>query len=310
MVTPVKANSTIAAVAASDSLYLDHLRSRVARITPECAASMLATLSYERQRNISSKHVDYLRAMMEKGELSDLILQEAEFPNGRKVLVDGYHRLTALIQFGQPLLAVVVTHHVDDEDGLNERYAKIDRPATRKPSDMLRAFGLDQQADLTPSMLKIISAGAVIVANDFPRNSGGDNQKSVITRTHDVQKWLGEGEAYSTCIAGCAHEIKTLLTRAPVVAVALATLRYQRGIAETFWSRIAAEDALPKDSPEGRLLTWLRANRVNTVGSQVIYARYVAGAWNAYYEGRSLKLIRIVDASAPVFLAGTPIGKA
>lgn len=310
MVAALKPNSTPSPSGANDALYLDHIRARVTRVTPERAAQMLSTLAYERQRNISSKHVDYLLAMMGKGELTDLLIQEAEFPNGRRVLVDGYHRLSALVQFGQPLLAVVVTYRVNDEQELNERYAKIDRPATRRPSDMLRAFGVDQQTELSAKMLKVVSAGAVIVANDFPRNSGGNNQKSVITRTNDVQKWISEGEAYAACLSGCTNEIQVLLTRAPVVAVALATLRYQRGLAESFWSRIAAEDALPKDSPEARLLAWLRANRVNQVGQQVIYCRYVAGAWNAYYESRPLKLLKIADPSAPVVIAGTPYGKA
>jgi hypothetical protein len=311
MVTALKSDSTTpSGDQMPDSLILDHIRSRVTRITPERAAVMLGTLAYERQRNISSKHVDYLLAMMQKGELTDLLIQEAEFPNGRKVLVDGYHRLSSLVQYGQPLLAVVVTYRVNSEQELNERYAKIDRPATRRPSDMLRAFGIDQQTELSAKMLKVVSAGAVIVANDFPRTSGGNNQKSVITRTHDVQKWIAEGEAYAACLAGSTSEIQVLLTRAPVVAVALATLRYQRGLAESFWSRIAAEDALPKDSPEARLLAWLRANRVNQVGQQVIYSRYVAGAWNAYYESRPLKLLKIADPSAPVVIAGTPYGKA
>lgn len=310
MVASVRQESTTANGTAPDALYLDHIRARVTRIAPERAAQMLETLSFERQRNIAPKHVEYLLAMMRKGELTDLLIQEAEFPNGRRVLVDGYHRLTALVEYGQSLLAVIVTYRVASEDELNERYAKIDRPATRRPADMLRAFGVDQQTDLSARMLKTISAGAVIVANDFPRNSGGNNQKSVITRTNDVKKWLEEGQAYAACLAGCTNEIQILLSRAPVVAVALATLRYQRGPAETFWSRIAADDGLSKESPEGSLLRWLRANRVNQVGQQVIYARYVAGAWNAYYEGRALKLLKIADPSAPVVIAGTPFSRA
>lgn len=293
---------------ASDSLILDHLRARVVRITPERATQMLATLAFERQRSISSKHVEYLLAVMRSGELTDLLIQEAEFPNGRKVLVDGYHRLTALVQFGKPLLAVIVTYHVNNDQELAERYAKIDRPATRKPKDMLRAFGVEERAELPSKMLNTVSAGVAIVANDFSRNSGSLAAKSLIQRTHNVEDWLPEGQAYAACLAGCTNEINMLLSRAPVVGVALATLRHQAGLAETFWSRIAADDGLLKDSPEGRLLAWLRATRVNRVG-QFMYCRYVAGAWNAYCEGRTLKLLKINDPSAPVSIAGTPYGR-
>jgi hypothetical protein len=294
---------------ANESLYLDHLRARVVRITPERAAAMLATLSFDRQRNIAPKHVEYLLAMMQNGELSDLLIQEAEFPNNRKVLVDGYHRLTALIQYGKPLLAVIVTYHVNDEQELAERYAKIDRPATRKPKDMLRAFGIEARAEMSSKVLSAVSAGVALDANDFPRHSGSIGAKSLIQRTNAVDAWLSEGQAYAACLHGCTNEMSLLLTRAPVVAVALATLRYQTGAAETFWSRIAAEDGLLRDSPEGRLLAWLRANRVTRVG-QFMYCRYVAGAWNAYYENRSLKLLKVTDPSAPVTIVGTPYGKA
>ena len=304
MVAVLKPDST---TTTNDSLILDHLRARVVRITPERAAQMLATLAFERQRNISPKHVGYLLATMEAGELTDLLIQEAEFPNGRKVLVDGYHRLTALIQYGQPMAAVIVTHRVNDEQELAERYAKIDRPATRKPRDMLRAFGIEDRSELTPKMLTTISSGITIVANDFPRHSGDFGNKSLIQRTNNVEQWLNEGRAYAACLAGCTNEVSLLLSRAPVVAVALATLRHQPGLAEAFWSRVAADDGLSRDSAEGRLLTWLRATRVARMG-QFIYARHVAGAWNAYYEGRTLKLLKISDPSAPVRIAGTPYG--
>lgn len=296
-------------IPAQESLYLDHLRTRVVRITPERAATMLATLSFDRQRNIAPAHVEYLLAMMQNGELTDLLIQEAEFPNGRKVLVDGYHRLNALVQYGKSLLGVIVTYRVADEQELAERYAKIDRPSTRKPKDMLRAFGVEARAEMSQKMLAAISAGVVLVANDFPKHSSGPGGKSLIQRTHAVESWLPEAQAYAGCLSGSTNEITLLLQRGPVVAIALATLRDQPGLAETFWSRIAADDGLLKDSPEGRLLAWLRANRVAKIG-QWMYCRYVAGAWNAYYENRSLKLLKVYDSSSPVHIAGTQFGKA
>lgn len=287
----------------------DALRARVVRITPERAATMLTTLSFERQRAISPKHVEYLLATMRTGELTDMVIQEAEFPNGRKVLVDGYHRLTALVQYGRPLLAVIVTHSVNSEHELAERYAKIDRSFVRKPKDMLRAFGIEDRSEMSVKMLSTVSAGVAIVANDFPRHSGSIGARSLIQRTNNVDAWLPEGRLYAACLNGATNEVSLLLSRAPVTAVALATLRYQPSLAEPFWSRIAADDGLLKDSPEGRLLTWLRANRVTQHG-QFFYCRHVAGAWNAYFEGRTLKLLKIADPSAPVSIAGTPYGKA
>lgn len=307
MVAALKPDSSTPPMA--EGLILEQLRARVVRITPERATQMLATLAFERQRNIAPRHVEYLLAMMQNGELTDLLIQEAEFPNGRKVLVDGYHRLTALVQFGKGLPAVIVTHRVNDDQELAERYAMIDRPATRKPKDMLRAFGIEERAEVSGKMLNTISAGVAIVANGFPRHSGTIGHKSLIQRTNNVDAWLAEGRVFAACLTGSTNEVSLLLSRAPVTAVALATLRYQPELAEPFWSRIAADDGLTKDSPEGRLLTWLRANRVTQHG-QFFYCRHVAGAWNAYYEGRTLKLLKISDPSAPVTIVGTPYGKA
>lgn len=308
MVIAVQSDSSTPPNGVADSLYLDQLRARVTKITPERAASLLETLAFERQRNIMAAHVEYLLAMMQVGELTDLLIQEVEFPNGRKVLVDGYHRLTALVQYGRPLLAVIVTHRVNDEHDLAMRYAKIDRPSTRKPRDMLRAFGVDQESELTAKMLSTVNAGVAILMSDFSKHGAVVGQKSLIQRTDATRGWLPEGRAYASCLAGSSNEVSMMLSRAPVTAIALATLRYQPGPAETFWSRIAAEDGLPKDSPEARLLAYLRTNRVARVG-QGLYCRYVATAWNAYYTNRTLKLLKVYDPSAPVSLAGTPVGR-
>jgi hypothetical protein len=67
---------------------------------------------------------------------------------------------------------------------------------------------------------------------------------------------------------------------------------------------------LAADDPRYVLLNWLRGNisaaaRGRQGMPEITYCLYVAGAWNAFFEGRTLKLLKISDPQAPVRLSGT-----
>lgn len=294
----------------SDATSLDHLRARVTLITPDRARLMLSSLSFDRQRNIRPYHVDYLTKVTESGELRDLIVQECELPNGRKILVDGYHRLMAIIKTNKALPAVIVTHRVMDDGGIAERYAMIDRPSSRTTADALKAFDVTSKTKLSPSMLSTIAAAASVVNNDFPTHYRGHEFRSMIQRAHTTEDWLAEGEQYSDCIAGASKEIHRAMTRVSVMAVGLATLRYESEKASEFWTRVALEDGLARNSPEWTLLRFLRNSQefsLASVGKEA-YTRYVISAWNAFFEGRDLQLIRAIS-SRSMRINGTPYAR-
>lgn len=305
---PEREHSTSPNGVATEQRVLDQIRSFTAVISPARAAEMLTDFNtFEGQRAVRPRHVAYLLSAMQAGELVDLALIFAELPDGSRMLVDGQHRLTALAQFTKPLPASIVVHRVNDRRQLATRYAMIDRQASRTPGEMLHAFGLDARTGLSRTTLSYVGAGVTIVASGFSRYAIS-HTRSLIKRTHDVEAWLPEGLIYARWLEGGSQEVTKLLWRAPVVAVALATIRYQPTVAETFWKSIVDEAPIPKFDARARLLAYLRSNRVAPIG-QYLYCRHVAGAWNAYFTGRTLERLQIKDPSLPVRIMGTPYGR-
>jgi hypothetical protein len=252
--------------------------------------------------------VAYLLDIMERGQLTDLVISEVEMPDGRRVLVDAYHRLTALIHYGRSLPAVLITYKANSDDELAERYGKIDRPLVRRPIDMLRAAGLERESGLKPKQLKVVSSGAHIAHHNF----GGvsfSRQKSLIDRTDETSEWLDEGLLFMAAIEGCSNEVRKLLERAPVCAVALVTFRHQAEAATAFWHTTAMEDSLARDSPQAVLLKWLRSSNVATAKGRAHYSRYVSLAWNAFFQGRRLTILKISDIDDSINIEGTPLGR-
>lgn len=282
---------------------LDHLRTYSLLLTPLRAQFIIDHQMWPRQRLVRPAHVSYLASAIELGEMTTISLIFAELPDQRRYLIDGQHRLHALLQANTTLPCSVAVHKVADEDAVSRLYLTIDRQATRTALDGIRAFGIGGDLNTSPTILNRIGRGVTLAETGFSRTSR--QNKSLIWRTNAVQNWLPEGLRYAEHLAGVPHETQRLLWRGPVVAVAVVTLRHS-SFADEFWSRAASGEMLTADDPRSRLMVWLRSHRVADLGNEVVYARHVAVCWNAFVEGRMLKIVKVQDPSAPIRLVGTP----
>ena len=279
------------------------LRTWVEDVTPGGARSILNTRNWSRQRPLRRQHVAYLVDCINLGELTTLSLMYGELPDGQLVLVDGQHRLDALSRTAMTLPAVVTSIAVADDDAIARLFATIDRQSTRTPADMLRASGLEERSGVSVTVLRDISSAAGMAQSGFSQNYRP--VRSMIQRTQATEEWLPEGREYHGCLEGGDGLVVSYLWRMPVAAVGLATLRHQPERAVDFWHGAAQEDGLSRNDPRAQLVKWLRAHRSNSHGT-FIYARYVAAAWNAFFERREIERVQVSDASGPMRLFGTP----
>lgn len=276
-------------------------------VSSEEAVRILETVNWERQRDVSDAHVRDLRMAILKGELTFLTLAYAQLPDGRLVLVDGQHRLWALSDLNRSLDATVVVHRVHTDREVGELYLKYDRSKARGPDVALKALGVLENSPVRSHFVKRMSPAVALIRSGFSRSYRQD--KSFIDRADDVRTWLPEITLYHDALAGISQPTHRRLVRAAVAAVALVTFKHQPGMASEFWSRTASQEMLKADDPRYRLMAWLNENTTtrNKRGlSEVAYALHVAGAWNAYAEGRALKLLKVADTSAAIRIAGTP----
>jgi hypothetical protein len=89
------------------------------------------------------------------------------------------------------------------------------------------------------------------------------------------------------------------------MAVALVTIRSTGKDAEDFWHAAAMDDGLAKEDPRKILHYFVRLSKVKQYDPHV-YCRYVASAWNAAYEGRTITSVQAGSPSTPLLLLSTP----
>ena len=92
-----------------------------------------------------------------------------------------------------------------------------------------------------------------------------------------------------------------------ILAVALYTLRHQPARAREFWMGLAEHDGLRKNDPRATLYSDI-LTRTMATGSIRQRVQQPALAWNAFCEGRDLKIIKCIDGAA-LTLWGTPLAK-
>ena len=97
--------------------------------------------TFDRNRPIVDGAVKHYAAQMEEGKFlnaTPLILALVEDTN-RLVLVDGQHRLSAVIQWKGKMKFTFITYYLQDEGQLSDLYATIDVGRSRNLSDNVRA---------------------------------------------------------------------------------------------------------------------------------------------------------------------------
>lgn len=118
---------------------MDGLDVKLETITPKQASAYLK-LNLENNRTISKRWVGNIALLMEKGQW-DLNGETIKFSideNGQEVLIDGQHRLMAIVQYGKPFNQLVVR-------GLPvDTFKTIDSGRKRQAHDVLKIMGHSQ----------------------------------------------------------------------------------------------------------------------------------------------------------------------
>jgi hypothetical protein len=284
--------------------------SRVVMVTPALAQTWLETCCYQRQRSIRPQVVTGYAAMIERGEWRLVNSLKFATLGDRPLLIDGYHRLTAVVAAARAVEFVVETYQVGSAEELNALYSAIDRGRPRVLTDVYRAMDLAADLGMQERWVRSIGEAHPYIASQFAAGPGRVIV-SAAERVAFVRAWVNEARRLWACWSAGSKATRRLLDVAPVNAVALYTLRYQPDMAELFWSIVAENDGLRRGSPEHTLLDWLADHRVASI-TGALYCRYVANAWNAYYSNREITSLAIKDRrlDLPTVILGTPLSRA
>lgn len=257
----------------------DTMTTRVETITPEWAAKILA--AHDPNRNLRPAHVSRLARAIKDGQWM-LTHQGVAFDREGRLL-DGQHRLAAVVLAGKPVLMNVTT----DADPAS--FAAVDSGLKRSAADVLHLAGFTGGHQL---------AAAARLHNQIRVNPSARTLTSAYSLDNSaIPDYVA---AHPALLPSHSDARRCSHTRIPIsnLTAALTLIRETTGDAyalASFVDRIADGAGLAPGDP--RLTLREAALRSRGSGGRrgvgaVEQAAYVIKAWNAYRTGRVLPSLR------------------
>lgn len=289
----------------------NRIREGFQSLTPSDAAEVLEHCSYDRQRKIDAMHAATLREMMQRGAwLEKSQLDFGRMPDGKLWLVNGHHRLTAQAASGRTLVWSIAIHNCVTMDDLRSLYYRYDTNVRKRSSEnILQGVDFAGQHGLTKQMARTLFDAAPIIASGMSAGNRQTLTGAIARRLTDErmalsEQFVSEASIYQKCIEAAPANLKRKLLLPTVGAVAFVTLSYVPDVAAEFWSGLSQNDGLRRGDARATLIQDLTTRSGNS-GSQQQYLVAATKAWNAYHDGRLLKIIKVNTGQA-TRIAGTP----
>lgn len=285
----------------------------VVKIAPGIAQRILEELNFPGQRKIDSRRVFSHHHAIIKGDWIELYpIHFALLPDGRIWLIDGQHRLAAMAAQDAPTPVTIRIVEVNSEKEARNFYTGFDgKGSVRTNQQILDAVGLAESLGLSNRMVRAVYEAAPLLLNGLEPISGSILIKAnpgmylQSNRMAVVSEWAKQAKAYEDITRSAGKALYEKLRKTGPVAVALYTGRYQPAKATEFWRGIANNDGLRRGDPRHTLIQDFMVREVS-LGSVRQRVQQSVLAWNAFCEGRDLKIIKCVT-GAPIVVWGTPL---
>lgn len=274
--------------------------------TPAQANMVMKWCRYERQRdeNRARSHIATLAEEMRRGSWLEKSQLDFARIGGRLVLVNGHHRMRAQIESGQDILWNIAIHKCASESELRGLYYRFDTNLRkRSASNIMDGVGFADDADIRKETAKALWGAAQLIKDGmrFRRYSQAEGARSILTdeRLAICHEYVEEARFYESCVKSAPGHMRRKLRNVSMFALAMVTLKNDPEKARQFWQGLAEDDGLNKGDPRKTLLMDMQAR---SGMSGLVAAHLMAGtrAWNAYREGRDLKIIKVTGHSIPI----------
>ena len=281
------------------------MNSTLTLITPDKAQALLETC-YQGQRPLRQHHVRFLRHLMRTGHWRQGAEIHCARVEGERFLVNGQHTLTALVQEGLAAWLTVVEIDVPTLAGIGRLYEAFDRNMTRSLDDIYQSDPEIGRYGWTAKQLKAMSGAVALLATGFAQDAPFADivltLRDPFVRAELLRDWSREATEAFGAMQG---QLRRYLLRSGVLSVLLATYRYVPQQAGQFWPAVCQDSGLTAGMPARALVHFLLTTPSRVLGAPA-YARHVASAWNAFYEGHPLRTLVPRAGANPIRIAGTP----
>jgi hypothetical protein len=287
----------------------------IREVTPEMATQWLETMPYDQQRNVSDAWVDYIAEEMRREHFQQGTKLTIAILDGRPLLIDGQHRLWAVVRSELPQSFIVYEVEARDKEHIAWLYATTDIGRKRPPSELTKGMGIASEYGITQGQVDALAAAVTFMKSGLTRQ---DNKGS---RLHPDDLLLGV-----RLYAPYATQLFDLVTgdtimgrasrRAATLVAAVLTMRYVRPseTAMEFWRGVVKDDGIkagdPRKFANRHLLnsSMMNGRRTGaTVMTPAKSVRILAACFNAYVAGREIaQTPKVLDEAAPINIVGVP----
>lgn len=285
----------------------DYIHEGMVTLSPLQMNAVLKECGYEGQRGVTQRHVLVLADLMKRGQWQAKSQIDFAHYMGRLILVNGYHRAYAQVRSGKTIEWAVAVHRCRTEGDLRALYHAFDTNIRmRSGQDILKANGFGEQHGISAVVANSLYAAIPYIASRFdiaPKSRNFLVAKQVDLRLQLASEYAGAAGKYAACLDGLSAIRKSRFKGGAITAVAVVTLRYQREEAWKFWYGVAQNDGLKRGDPRLALVNDMMTRRPN--GNQVEAFAPAIVAWNAFFNDRELKLVKVLD-SFVAEIDGTP----
>ncbi len=281
-------------------------------VTPAIATYILNWFNFAGQRKLVKQHVATLTEAMKCGDfLAGSQLQFGALPDGSFHLINGQHRLAAVIASSSRVEFVVTIHRCASRQELDEAYRKLDYlQKLRSPATIVGLCDFLVEADIRrPIAIGALSAIAII-ANGMHVPTWGRplpiEVKTAEGKFRHMRPFVPQIKLYDEIVRGCPTNMYPRVVAGPFMAPCLIILRDQPETGTKFVSAVSDGASLDKGDPRLTLhqtlsnKTWAKNKR----GSAVTFA--VCNTWNAFVRGKKVEILR--DFGTEPELLGCKIG--
>lgn len=279
-------------------------------IAASAASAILEHEMYEYQRVCRTSDVrKYAMTMIRQEWLPGSLITFCVWQK-RRYLVNGQHRLHAVVMAGQPQIFEVQQIPVESYEEIAQWYRVFDRLRLRVLTELYQPFHLPEKHNTNKTQNTHLMACLTPLAAGFENTSDRNHDvkmytESPLIRMAFLDAWIEEGRRYFEDTRGARQKITTNLRRTGIMAVALVTYRSTGNDAEEFWHQVAMDDGLRSDDPRKRLNIFLGSTQSGEYPAHML-ARYAASAWNAAWQERTLQNLTPQADRHPLRLEGTP----
>lgn len=280
------------------------MKIEIVEVNPPLARLWLDLYLYDKQRPLRKNQVKFYADEMTKGKFDNgNAIKFVEF-NDKKYLIDGQHRLSAIVQSGKTLSFPIFTEIVYTEDDLAEKYSTTDIGYARKWGDVVRVKS-DFDIYLTKSQFNVLKSSLGLIYRGFMEDGMNMSYSMLHEKTIEWQPYAAD---YFNCFE---HNEKGLgsikdlgLQRYMTAAIGIVTFRFATKVIDkkdvvNFWKQVFLGDGLRIGDPRKTLRDLLyqsividtsKRNKTFTSKQQMVYT---IRAWNAYTNNEQLKMLKL-----------------